>query len=207
MRIERVRPPFEAVVVYNTYTDFELEDVWKELNFLTNERVMRPPTQTGSALDDSGNVTKKNKAVFLYETYCVEQVSPILTYTPKLFNTDIMNSFIEINPIHEMFGKVNSHTTLLSYYEEADRYDFHHDECLYTSVTYVFKEPKKFSGGDISFRIGNDVVTFEVQNNMTIIFPSLYNHAVSPVVMEEDCGSFSGMGRYCISQFMNYIPR
>lgn len=207
MRIERVRPPFEAVVIYDTYSEQELLEIWKELDFLTNKRVMLPPDFTGSALDEHGVATKKNKAVFLYETYAVESVSPILVYTQKLFNQEVREKFININPVHGMFGVVNSHTTLLSYYEGADKYDFHHDECLYTSVTYLFKEPKAFSGGDISFKVGEDIETFEVKNNMSIIFPSIYDHAVSPVEMDADLGEFSGFGRYCISQFTNYIPR
>lgn len=207
MILNRVRSPFEAVVVYDTYSDDQLSEIFKELDFLTNKRVMRPPIDTGSALDKDGNPIKKNKAIFLYESYCNEAMSPILTHTKKLFSEEICKVFSKINPIHEIYSKVNSHSTLLSYYENSDKYEYHRDESLYTSVTYLFREPKSFSGGEISFKLGEEVESFDIKNNMSIIFPSIYYHSVSQVVMDKNLPEFSGMGRYCISQFINFIPR
>lgn len=207
MKIERIGPPFEAVIVYDTYSNEELSDIWNELAFLTNSRVMRAPSDTGSAVDEHGKPIKNNKSVFLQKAYYFEKISPILTYSKKLFSDQVSSALIEINPVHELITKVNRNSTLLSYYEDSDEYPFHKDECIYSSVTYLFKEPRMFSGGDISFKINNEVVTMSVQSNMSIVFPSVYVHGVSPVSMDESIPEFSGYGRYCISQFMNFTPR
>ena len=92
-------------------------------------------------------------------------------------------------------------STLLSYYENGDDYKKHKDASVVTILTYFFKEPKLFSGGDL---ILNDFgVTIEPENNMIVIIPGLYNHEVSQVVMEKDCCG-KNLGRYCLSQFINF---
>ena len=65
-------------------------------------------------------------------------------------------------------------------------------------MTWFFKEPKKFEGGDLVFTEFGEIVKCE--NNKCIVFPSTLFHEVPAVEMkEEDMGK--GLGRYCMSQF------
>ena len=82
--------------------------------------------------------------------------------------------------------------TLVSYYEDGSYYKPHVDAAIMTCISYHWKEPKEFTGGDLHF--GDFKVPIE--NNCLLIFPSCTEHEVSPV---------SGQGRYAITQFLNFV--
>ena len=70
---------------------------------------------------------------------------------------------------------------------------------MYTAVTWFFKEPKSFSGGNFYF--ADYGIKIEVQNNMAVIFPSFVKHAVDEIILEQN-NDLMGYGRYAISQFL-----
>ena len=41
-------------------------------------------------------------------------------------------------------------TSIISYYEDNDYYEPHHDKFMWTSLTWFYREPKKFTGGKFS---------------------------------------------------------
>ena len=87
---------------------------------------------------------------------------------------------------------------MISYYENNDYYKSHTDLALLTSLTWFFKQPKKFKGGNLTFTDYN--VTIEVNANCTVIFPSCIKHEVSELTMkEEDLNNLNG--RICMTQF------
>lgn len=194
---------FNILVIDNTYNEFQIEEIWKELNFLTNSDILLSSDKTSSATSAEREILKSNLALFLFEFYSEPWKSPIVKYTSEqIFNQKVIQEYTRLNSLNEFFARTNSHSTLLSYYENDGKYEFHRDRSLYTSVTYLFKEPKSFSGGEITFRNNEQYKTFDIKNNMSIIFPSFYEHAVSPVSMSIDSSGFSTMGRYCITQFV-----
>jgi Rps23 Pro-64 3,4-dihydroxylase Tpa1-like proline 4-hydroxylase len=201
MIIEKMPDPFEAILVKNTYSEKELVDIWKELDFLTRKDVLLTPEMTASAKDSQGKFLKNNKSVFLFQIYQKQEISPIISYTSKIFSVEVGNFYKKINPMHQMFFSINQRSLLLNYYENNDFYDYHTDKSVYTSVTYLFKEPKSFTGGDITFKINEHEYTQKIENNLSIVFPSSYLHSVSPIKMKEENEEFSGLGRYCINQF------
>lgn len=201
MIIEKFPNPFEAVLIKNTYSEDELLDIWKELDFLTRKNVLLPPEMTASAKNVSGEYLKNNKSVFLFQIYQKPEISPIISYTSKIFSKEVGEFYANINPLHELFFSINQRSLLVNYYENNDFYDFHIDKSVYTSVTYLFKQPKNFSGGNITFKFQGKEYTQEIENNLSIIFPSSYLHKVDKINMQESNQSFSGLGRYCINQF------
>lgn len=201
MKIECHTEPFPYIRVFNFYSEEELKLIWEELEFILNDRILSGPEKTSSAMYNN-EILKKNKGVFLDTLYVNRDTSNILTINKKFFK-HLSNMLSKTN--HWIFKNslsgVNWDTTLISYYENCDHYKKHYDCSSYTCLTWFFKEPKKFSGGDLIFSDFN--LKIEIENNSFIFFPSLINHEVSEVIMSpENIGK--KLGRVCMSQFMGH---
>jgi Rps23 Pro-64 3,4-dihydroxylase Tpa1-like proline 4-hydroxylase len=92
----------------------------------------------------------------------------------------------------------------VSYYENEAHYSSHKDYSVLTAVTYLYKQPKAFEGGDLV--LTEYGYAFEPWFNRTYIMPGVVEHEVTEVKMRaEDCGK--GLGRYCISNFIHKQAR
>jgi Rps23 Pro-64 3,4-dihydroxylase Tpa1-like proline 4-hydroxylase len=202
MKIEVFETPFPYIRIFDLYEENELKLIWEELEFILNDRIISGPEVTGSATDDENNFLKKNKGIFLDELYSDRNTSNILTLNRKVF---INLAHISNQSNFWLFKKslisANWDTTLISYYENSDHYKKHSDISEFTCLTWFFKKPKKFSGGDLIFPDFNFKI--EVEDNSFILFPSGIEHEVSEVKMNpENMGK--KMGRVCMSQFMGH---
>ena len=204
MKIKNIETSFDLLVLEDVYDDNQTSEIWKELEMLIKSNALLPPELSGSAEYDDGSYKKKNKSLFLDFVYQENYrfLSPILKYTEEiLLSPEIKDMMEKINPAHGILKVANQHGTLVSYYEKEDAYDFHTDNSAYSTLSYFYKEPKSFLGGEIVFDVNGEVVEIPIQNNMSIIFPSCYRHMVKPIKMkEEDLNK--GLGRFCISQFI-----
>ena len=200
MKIEVFENPFPYIIIYDFYTDEELELIWKELNFILNDHILKGPEKTGAA-KTNGVILKNNLGVFLDSFYSDRESSNILRVNRKIFKkipeiSDVSNHWFLKN------FKSNQDITLISYYENTDYYHKHHDNSLGTCLTWFYKEPKSFEGGNLLFE--DYGIEIEVKNNCLIFFPSIIPHSVSEVIMDKKYfGKF--MGRICMSQFINLI--
>jgi Rps23 Pro-64 3,4-dihydroxylase Tpa1-like proline 4-hydroxylase len=84
---------------------------------------------------------------------------------------------------------------MISRYGNGDYYKPHKDNSLFTALLWLNREPKEFSGGNLTFTSHNH--TIEYKNNRCIIFPSVTTHEVSEVFMDAE----STNGRFCITIF------
>lgn len=195
--------PFNMVAIRETFTNEELSLIWKELDFLTREDVLLPPSGTGASFDENKDDWKKsNSGIFLHDIYAKRSISPISNFSEKVITSpEVMEAMIKCSSVNELIKNINQRSVLVSYYEDNDYYDSHKDSCAYTAVTYLHKEPKAFDGGEITFFIGESFITFEPENNMTVLFPSCYDHEVGKVEMRNG-RHLSTYGRYAISQFL-----
>jgi len=200
LKIHQIKNPFPFLQIENLYSEDELILIWKEFDFLTHPDKLELPENTGTALDEETKVPlKKNKGLFLDNLYSSRNISNILTVTKQLFSPVILDAFAELSFGYENIKDTNKDATLLSYYDNSEYYKSHKDQALYTAVSWFFKEPKSFSGGNFYFT--DYGVKIEVQNNMAVIFPSFINHAVDEIVLEKN-NNLTGYGRYAISQFL-----
>ena len=208
MKIIQNKLPFPHVIVEDMYTEGELFHIWRELDFLTYSNKLCVPSDFNSATDDSNKYLKKNLGVFLDDLYSRREVSSILQINRKALSVSL-RACVETDFSFKNLETCNLDTTLISYYEEGDHYRAHKDMSSYTALTWFFKQPKQFDGGDIHFPEYNH--TIEIQNNMTLYFISSLIHLVDPVIMNTRCdiddyGGMSGNGRYCMSQFLINNP-
>jgi hypothetical protein len=200
LQVTLCREPFEYLIVDNTYTDDELKLVFLELDFWTISGNLMGPEHTGTAKGPDGLVKKKNNGVFLDAVYTDRNYSNILKLNRKLFQIQLDEPSVILN----MLKAANYDSTLVSYYENASHYKSHQDASVLTAVTYLYKQPKAFEGGDLV--LTEYGYAFEPWFNRTYIMPGAVKHEVTEVIMREaDCGK--GLGRYCISNFIDKHDR
>ena len=118
----------------------------------------------------------------------------IVRYTrSKALSPQVTNSW-EVNWIRKMYSNTNWSCLLTSYYKNGDYYLPHTDNAVFTFLIWLWKEPKKFEGGNFYFSDINHKV--ECKNNSGIIFLSSEKHEVDKVITEHN-----DFGRYCITMF------
>ena len=193
----------EYLVIDDWYEEDTFKKVIKELDYLSCTPMVRSEDGSDSAKTTDGVSKAKSFRVYPEELYTDKgcAYSPILSSLKKMqqkdFHDKVSDTFKNTGTaLAEGFTSTNASSTIISYYENNDKYDEHYDVFQYTVLIWVYKEPKLFKGGDLVFPKLNETV--ECKNNRMILFPSFYYHAVTPIKMEtnkENCG------RYAITHF------
>ena len=186
--------PFPHLIIQNFYNKKELNLVWEELRFLTKPGKLLPPEDYGGVVGYTDA-----KALCLDVEYNHRIISNILTVNRKIFDNQILEPF---SKIHDCCGEsinCNYDTTKVRYYHDGEYYKPHRDTSYhFLAFSYFYKEPKRFTGGELIFPKYNYELTCE--NNSLIIMPSWVQHGVKHVSIE-DSDYYDGSGRYCISSF------
>ena len=199
--------PFPLMVIQNFYNQSELNLIWKELDFYT------APNKLFEAKEYGGVVDRTNaKAILLDELYKgsknkknFRNISNILTVNRKLFDCGVLDKFSQIHECCTLATKTNHDVTKVRYYHNNEYYDPHTDKSvMFLAFSYFYKEPKKFTGGDLIFPKYDFKIPCE--NNSMVIFPGWVEHGVRKVTIK-DSDYFDGWGRYCISSFFTCRDR
>lgn len=197
--------PVPHIIIDDFYSPEELKDIWLELDFLTHPRKLLTPDLSGSAftmVNGQKVFKKKNKALFLDGLYGTRDISNILFHSKKVWDNDFTQKCADAHYLFNYLRTCNSDTTLVSYYEEDDNYASHSDVGAITLLTWLYKEPKQFTGGELSFADFNYPI--ELKSNRMLLFPACVHHEVSAVKMNEGVAPYSGFGRYVITNFASF---
>lgn len=201
MKINHLDFGFPLIVIDDYYSEEELNLIWEELNFLCRKDVLYlgSDPKSGGASNEFGNPLKNNYSIFLDDLFSYDRkFSNILTVNRKLFKcwSDIISQ-----NTHWFFQNFECFVdyTLLSYYENQNHYKFHRDNASITCLSWFYKKPKKFEGGDLFFENESKI---ELLNNRTVLFPSMMLHSVDHVIMDEKDLN-KKLGRFCITQFLH----
>lgn len=195
--------PFPYIYIENIFTEKELEKIHQELDYyqmMKNDFFLNAK-DTAPAQSKDGKILKKNKAFFLTEVWSSPNFSYICKTCHSLF---VPNAFSHEDNHYFKGFRPGLTGFLISYYGDGDYYKPHSDSAVASMVIWIYKEPKKFEGGDFIFSDFPDLKV-ESKNNCGIIFPSRYWHQVNPVkISVED--QEAGNGRYSFNLFMdNYV--
>jgi predicted 2-oxoglutarate/Fe(II)-dependent dioxygenase YbiX len=186
--------PFPFLEIENMYSEKELKLIWQELEFLNQFDKLEKPKETGN-----NEESKNNSGLFLDNLYKSRNISNILTVNKNLKDLYILEAFSSLCPSYDDIMHTVDDSTLISYYDNGGYYRPHEDYSLYTAITWFFKEPKKFSGGNFYFSDYN--YRIELKNNKTILFPSKITHSVNKIKMNNKSDIGCGYGRYAMSRF------
>jgi len=194
--------PFPYILIDDFYDQSELDGIWEELDYLCHpKRMGRSSIERGAATME-GQSLKNAWEVFLDTFFTSRDSSNILEINRKLFDKEIFK-----NHPHWLFNHTDAlrrDDTQILYYEDSDEYKPHRDYARLTCLTWFYREPKKFTGGNLRFP-GFDM-EIECKHNRVIVFPSSIHHGVDKVGMEEK-DMDKKLGRFAMSQFMACIDR
>jgi len=203
MNVQKNQEPFPHLIVDEVYSEDELKLIWQELEFLTYPEKWKEPKQTGSATLHE-KVLKNNLGLFLDGEdgiYRDRKVSNILSVNQKITGKEILGEYCNLSFGYSCALMSNYDTTLISYYEDSHYYQKHNDRSVLTALTWFYKEPKMFFGGDLIFS-DYDRFTISLKNNRCLLFPSFLFHEVEEICMPEHK---PGYGRYCMAQFFMIV--
>lgn len=185
MNIIHHREPFNHTIIYDFYTDGELESIWKTIVDLrmTNEIAdLRDRRLMGIELK-----AEPLRSVSLNT----------LDYSRKIF--DIQDQLLE-NPFAKYLSLINYYDTNVTYYKNDNGLQIHNDYVSILSIIIpLWKKPKAFEGGLLRFP--KHVYTPDINSNDLILFPSFEYHELTKVIISEQDENL-GLSRYAISQFM-----
>jgi len=181
----------------------EINEVWDEINFLTFRSKLKKNTNTAET--ENGELLSNKNGVFLDDIYSERKFCNFFKYYKKWNNEQTKINLLKTSLFWRNLFVSQFDSTLLSYYEDGSYYKQHTDESRFTQLFWTFKQPKKFSGGELVFTDFN--YQLETENNTLILFPSWFAHRVEPVVLNEktpeDQDKFLCNGRYVFTTFYN----
>lgn len=194
MIIHKIREPFPHLIIENFYSQDELKLIWQELDFLTSANKLVPANMDGST------PLSNALSVSLDSIYKDLRYSNISFINQKILSPEIKNAFLSLNELFGHITMINKIYTKIKYYENGHNYHKHQDNPRFTGINYLYKEPKKFEGGDLYF---NDYgYKVELKNNMFILFIGCLYHSVTPIILNENA-YITGNGKYSITSFLN----
>jgi len=201
MQIKKIKVgDLPVLIIDNFFNNNEKNLVWNELAFLSDK--MQGPENTYSAneLNDPNKpILKKNKGVFIPQVLN-PQYSIIMKAHTKLFNPEFKNMLVKESNYFQYLLSDFEYDILLSRYNDGDHYKPHADTVLMSCITWMYKEPKMFTGGDFIIESQGEEHRIQLQNNRTVLFPSCLLHAVEPVNMQSN---ETLDGRFSISAFIS----
>lgn len=206
MEIKHIKCDKASFITFEDIFDCqELQSIWKEAEFLCDRNKLGSALETKSATDDDGTPRKRNNGVWFLSVYKDIRYSNYLQLYKKSWNSlnNEKQKLIDNDINLKLFFTANYNETLLSYYENDDYYKSHTDKCCYTYVFWLFKEPKRFFGGDLTFPELN--YTVNIKSNMGVLFPSWLNHEVDKIEMYDKMDTFNSNGRFCFSTFFHIV--
>ena len=194
-----------VVVIDDFYSKDSIEKMWQELCFLNNDprKFQEDPKSTGSAYNFNAEneriYFKKACSLFLDEVYQNNRsISNILIENRKLFSIEIRQKLTELHPFFKYMECIDFDNTLFNYYENSDHYLPHIDQAVLTAVTFFYKKPKSFFGGEL---VIEKELSIDCVYNRCVIFSSILSHEVTEVILDNKSINQNN-GRFSITQFL-----
>ena len=193
----------DYLIIDNWYTDSELIDVHKELDFLSTTHALNTQETKGSAELNGKHLANMHRYMpgQLYSSATTPINKALKKVQSPEFHNKIESVFSESKSALGLnFSQTNNTHTVINYYENNESYSKHFDVFQYTMLIWLYKKPKSFKGGDLTFDSINK--TIECKYNRMILFPSWYWHSVSEIKQLQK----SSYGRWCITHFFYTTP-
>jgi Rps23 Pro-64 3,4-dihydroxylase Tpa1-like proline 4-hydroxylase len=180
------------------FTDDELNIAWSAMESLRTGNILMSAEKSPSAKDGDGNFLKQTLGMAFRDHPEVQEGQILSQLARKIFQGDT-GLYSTLGLWERQILSTNVNQTVLHYYEHSDYYLPHRDNSAFTCLIWLYKEPRRFAGGD--FRIDALERDIELKNNRLVIFPSCFLHSVTPLSMKpDDLGK--GLGRYCLTTFL-----
>ena len=199
MNIHVHTDPFPFLIIEDLYTEDELTLIWQELDYYqSNSYILN--ANTNPSLSEDGKARTKKQGNFVDNVFQKREYSNILCLSRKLFQPGLIVNSDHIKEWKYLRPDIDH--SLLSYYDDGAYYLPHHDNTVVSIISWLWKEPKRFEGGDFVFE--DYKLTIKCKHNSAVAFPGTTLHGVTPITMEDQYKD-EGLGRYSLSHFLNFV--
>jgi len=154
VQVIKDNPTYPFIVIDNWYTPKEEKNIWKELDWYSSHSHIDRAENTIVARRKDGTSLSKAYRFYVNDYYNQKgyEKSHVANYMYKQRMPEFHKIVSECKPYSRSFLTSNSDTSLISYYEEDDHYEPHHDTFLWTMCIWFVREPRLFGGGDFDFQ-------------------------------------------------------
>lgn len=170
----------------NWFTKPELNKIWKQLNYFTDKDILPKTSFRNELLSFDGNGNCLNDSYTMYfDTYFNSdtlQFNHLRNHIYKVQNPTFHDILTNTSEVFNTFAHTNQSPVFACYYENDDRYRYHVNNGLFTMLIWLYKEPKKFKGGNLIFKKNEKII--DAKNNRMIIFPSYLEYKIDKIVMK-----------------------
>jgi len=184
-----------VVLIKHLFNQEQCELIFNEILRISSAGLLRAGHNTHSDVTLDGN-HKVNFSVWLHSIFDPGKSTILETIKSKFKNLELVDILIQQHYVFKYIAHSKAIHTLLSYYTTNNNYHPHRDNAAITGLSYFWKEPKMFEGGDLIFP--ETGLSYTPEFGDTILFPSFTLHGVTSVKMNST-ESFSG--RFVISNF------
>lgn len=188
----------DCLVIDNFYSPEEEKLIWEELDFHREAFYL---DKKGVALDKDKTPVANLFRIYLDDIYRDKREhSNILKCYSKILSKENMERYKNTTQSGRTLEVTNIDWSQVSYYEDGNDYAEHFDQFMHSCLIWFFREPKKFTGGDLTFTETQEIVP--CKHNRMILFPSYLLHKVDVVKMHEKYLG-QGLGRFCLTHFFS----
>lgn len=186
MEYNIIKKPLEIIQINDFFNSTELKNIYNEI--ISYEYKFEPGLYMRHGINKLDIKKKKNKVIWLN----YDKESCILkTLSKKWFSKKNMNFLKNLdNPIFEFLSETTSDNTQISCYGDNDYYNYHKDFpnsfVILSLIIMICDEPKHFTGGDLTFKRNDNIITIPFKNNTAILFPSRIFHKVTPIKLKDN---------------------
>ncbi len=185
------------VILKNIIKDKYILVMLKEIEQIIVNNLLEDASSSTSAISDLKRI-KNNRGLFIDDYYNERRDESDILNVHQIVNTILLDELENKHQLFRYFSATNSHNTLLSVYTNSNSYFEHFDRSVITAITYLWNQPKKFTGGNLLFNEYD--IQYEPELGDVVVFPGFVRHEVSEVQMNNDDPLH---GRYAISQFFH----
>jgi len=185
MDIVEFNEPRTHIIIKDFLTQDEQNLLWDEIK--ANKLKFKAGKYKKDGVDIVHENVKKNLGFDVSSKYQNIDDSNILSmFHYKIFQN---KSIIQLlngakSPIYQILRFTKHDRTKISAYGNGDFYDWHRDDNedgILTVLYMLYKEPKKFSGGDLMLKWNGNERTIPFENNKLFIFPRNTPHKVTNI--------------------------
>lgn len=187
-------------MVDDFYDRNQEEEILKELDYLERYCV-KDKIPIGSS-EENPAILSRLALDYFYRGQ--RDKSSILRHHGRVCSLPVVEQYQKTTPSWRTWLSCNIDQSIVSYYENQDEYKTHFDTFMHTCLIWFYREPKRFTGGDLKFPQSDSIV--ECKHNRMVIFPSYYLHEVDMVSMDQE-NVGKGYGRWCITHFYTHQPK
>ena len=199
---------FPYLLINNFFSNEEYDLIWREVMYLFNNNHFHDCSLDKNSAHTDGKPLASNSRCYPNDVLneSQRQNSGLYNSIRKIQNKEfhkLVEQTFKNSPyaLYKTFLGTNRSSLLLKYYGEAAEYKEHFDQPQFSMITWLYKEPKNFEGGDFILTKNNTRV--KCSNNTCIIFPGFYYHKVEPIKIIDK--TIKDGGRFSINRFFYTI--